>query len=82
MITTRNVHMVSDGGHDVKCSKEPLTFNSHHRVSQVSMNAFTHMVDHAKRAIKMIAWGGKMSSAVPADCLLSGILRGVCGSMQ
>jgi hypothetical protein len=68
MITTCNVHVVSDGGCDIKCSKfskEPLTFNSRHRSSQVSMNALIHVVDHANKSYKAdcLGWEDVISDA-------------------
>ncbi len=65
MITTCNVHAVSDGVHDVKCSKEPLIFNSCCCLSQVSVNTLIHVVDHANESYKAdrLGWEDVISGA-------------------
>jgi hypothetical protein len=59
MITTCNVHVVSDREHDVKCLKEPLMLNLCRCLSQASMNALIHVVDHASKSYKADCLGWK-----------------------
>jgi hypothetical protein len=77
MIFTHNVCVVSDGGHDVKCLKEPLVFNSRHRLSQASMNALIHMVGHANESYKAdhLGWEDVISGA--RELLTLRALRGL-----
>jgi hypothetical protein len=65
MITTCKVHVVSDRGHDVKCSKELLTFNSRCHSLQASMNALMHVVDHASKSYEAncLGWEDVISGA-------------------
>ncbi len=65
MITTHNVCAVSDRGHDVKCLKEPLMFNSCCCLLQVSMNTLLHVVEHANKSYKAnhLGWGDVISGA-------------------
>ena len=65
MITTCKVRVVSDRGHDVKCSKELLTFNSRCHSLQASMNALMHVVDHASKSYEAncLGWEDVISGA-------------------
>ena len=65
MITTCNVCVASDGGYDVKCSKEPLTFNSYCCLLQASMNTLIHVVVHTNKSYKAnhLGWEDVISGA-------------------
>jgi hypothetical protein len=65
MITICKVRTVSNRGHDVNCSTKMLTFNSHCCLSQASVEALVHVVDHANKRYEAdcSGWRDVISSA-------------------
>jgi hypothetical protein len=65
MITTRKVHTVSNGMPNANCSTKPLMFNARHHLSQASMDALVHVVDHANKHFEAdcSGWRDVISSA-------------------
>jgi hypothetical protein len=65
MITTHKVCAVSKGGRNVNCSTKPLTFDSRCCLSQASMEALVHVVDHVNKHYKAncLGWRDVISSA-------------------
>ncbi len=65
MITTREIRVVSNGGRDVNCSTQPLTFNSRRCLLQASMEALVHVVDHPNKRFEAdrSGWRNVISSA-------------------